>query len=61
MEEFEEWFNDEYPLPSTTERGPIGREFKKGCLKAYKAGYCAGSNVGYEEALIDNGMEMEDA
>ena len=37
-EEFEEWFNEEYPLPPIVERGTVGRDFKKGCKKAYKAG-----------------------
>jgi hypothetical protein len=50
-DEFEEWFNDEYPLPPTIERGQVGRNFKKGCEKAYEAGYVAGSNAGYAEAL----------
>ena len=37
--EFEVWFNKEYPLPSTMERGPIGRDLKEGCGRAYMAGY----------------------
>lgn len=35
--EFEEWFAKEYPLPPTIERGPIGRDFKDGCRKAWEA------------------------
>ena len=33
--EFEEWFTKEYPLPPTVERGPIGRDFRNGCKKAW--------------------------
>ena len=29
MEQFEIWDRKEYPLPSTTERGPIGRDALK--------------------------------
>lgn len=50
-EEFVEWFNDEYPLPPTVERGPVGKELKAACRKVYEAGYIAGSNAGYAEAL----------
>ena len=48
---FEEWFNEEYPLPSKPKRGPVSREFKKGCEEAYKVGYDAGSNAGYEDGM----------
>ena len=47
---FEEWFNEEYPLPSTTERAAFGRDLKEMCKKAYEVGYVAGSNAGYAEA-----------
>ena len=33
--EFEKQFNKNYPLPPTIERGPIGRDFKKGCKKMW--------------------------
>ncbi len=59
MSDFEEWFDSEYHLPTSVERGPIGRDFKKGCKKAYEAGHIAGNNAGYAEALIDNGIEGE--
>lgn len=55
--EFEQWFDDEYPLPQTIERGPLGRELKEACQKAYEAGYVAGSNAGYADALIAHGIE----
>ncbi len=29
MEQFEKWDKQEYPLPPTTERGPIGRDALK--------------------------------
>ncbi|KKN77275.1 hypothetical protein LCGC14_0362530 [marine sediment metagenome] len=32
------WFNKEYPLPSGMERGPIARDLRKGCEKAFMAG-----------------------
>jgi len=35
---FEIWYDKEYPLPATFERGPIGRDHKKGCRSAYELG-----------------------
>lgn len=32
---FDEWFEENYPLPSTVERGPVGREMKEACRKAW--------------------------
>ena len=37
MKEFEKQFNKSFPLPSTIERGPIGRDFKNGCKKMWRA------------------------
>ena len=37
MKEFEKWFNENHSLPATIERGPIGRDFKKGCEQSYIA------------------------
>ena len=37
MKEFEKRFNKEYPLSPTIERGPIGRDFKNGCEKMWRA------------------------
>ena len=39
MEAFEKYFNENYPLPTTIERGPIGRDFKKGCEQSWKAAF----------------------
>lgn len=36
MKEFEKQFNKKYPLPPTIERGPIGKDFKKGCGEMWK-------------------------
>lgn len=36
MKQFEKWFEETYPLPSTTERGPIGRDMKCACKAAYQ-------------------------
>ncbi len=35
---FESWFGKEFPLPAGMERGPIGRDLKSGCEKAFMAG-----------------------
>jgi hypothetical protein len=37
MKEFKKWFNKNHPLPATIERGPVGRDFKKGCKQSWKA------------------------
>ena len=37
MKEFEKRFNKNYPLPPTTERGPVGRDFKSGCENMWRA------------------------
>lgn len=36
MEAFEEWYSKEFPLPPTIERGPVGRDHKRGCKDAWK-------------------------
>lgn len=37
MVEFEKWDKEEYPLPCTIERGPIGRDALKQRKHAWKA------------------------
>ena len=37
MKEFGKYFNEKYSLPPTIERGPVGRDFKRGCGEAWKA------------------------
>jgi len=37
MRAFEEWYEKEFPLPPTIERGPIGRDRKDGCKQSWKA------------------------
>ena len=41
MAEFEKWYNKQYPLPSTIERGPIGRDAKEQARSAWKAAISA--------------------
>ena len=35
MDEFEKWYSEKYPLPSTIERGPIGRGAKEQARAAW--------------------------
>ena len=37
MKAFEVWYEKEFPLPPTIERGPIGRDRKDGCKQSWKA------------------------
>ena len=37
MAEFEKWYNGQYPLPPTIERGPVGRDAKEQARSAWKA------------------------
>lgn len=37
MEEFKKWDREKYPLPPTTERGPVGRDALKQRECAWKA------------------------
>lgn len=41
MDEFEKWYNEQYPLPPTIERGPIGRDAKEQARSAWKAAISA--------------------
>ena len=52
MKEFEKYFNEKYPLPPTIERGPVGRDFKRGCGEAWKAALEWVVN----ECVLPNGM-----
>ena len=42
---FEIWYDKEYPLPATFERGPIGRDHKKGCRSAYELGQAENNHL----------------
>ena len=51
MKAFEVWYEKEFPLPPTIERGPIGRDRKDGCKQAWKAA------LEYSKKLLQKQLE----